>query len=108
MRNRILLLVLFLFLSFTEIDNYSLYGRLVDHGFNPISEFRIKIIKEKTNDLVKEIGFNNQNGEFLIKDLPPNKYIFEITVENYTKFSIRKEIFNKNESVGELFLQNTW
>lgn len=107
-KKQYLLLILLLCMSFNEISDFSICGRLVDHGFNPVSTFKIKVLKEKDNVFVKELHFNDENGEFLIKDLPPNKYIFEITVEHYTKYSITKEILNQNESVGEICLQNTW
>lgn len=103
-----LLFISFLFMSFNGINNYSIWGRLVDHGFNPVSTFTIKIFKEKDKVFVKELIFSDKNGEFVINDLPPNKYILEITVEQYTKYSVTKEIINKNESVGEICLQNTW
>ncbi|MCD9574054.1 hypothetical protein [Flavobacterium soyae] len=103
-----LLIILFLFMSFNEINNYSIWGRLVDHGFSPVPTFTIKVFQEKDNVFVKELQFNDKNGEFIINDLPPNKYILEITVEQYTKYSITKEIINKNESVGEICLQNIW
>lgn len=95
-------------MSLNATNNYSICGRLVDHGFSPVSFFKIKVFREKDNVFVKELHFNDKNGEFLINDLPSNKYILEITVEQYTKYSITKEITNKNESVGEIFLQNTW
>lgn len=103
-----LIFISFLFMSFNGINNYSIWGRLVDHGFSPVSIFKIKVFQERDSVFVKELHFNDKNGEFIIKDLPPNKYILEITVEQYTKYSITKEITNKNESLGEIYLQNTW
>ena len=58
--------------------------------------------------MIQELEVEDDNGEFLIKELTSYTYLIEITVENYTRYSIIKTVKDKNESVGEIFLQNSW
>ncbi|PXY46860.1 hypothetical protein [Flavobacterium hydrophilum] len=112
---RILLIILLsshLFATPSLKENFTIWGRIVDNGFSPIESFSIKVFElnvfTKQKKLIHDFKFRDDNGEFLIKNLNSETYLIEITVENYTRYSIIKTVGNKNESVGEIVLQNTW
>lgn len=96
----------------SEKETYSIWGRILDHGFSPIESFSIKVYELNTftnqKKIIQDFEVKDGNGEFLIKNLNPQTYLIEVTVENYSRYSIIKTIENKNESVGEIVLQNTW
>ena len=109
----ILILIGISFLSFkSKRENYSIWGRIVDDKFSPIDSFSIKVFEYNSNKEqkkpIQDFQVKDNNGEFLIKDLTPDTYLINITVENYTRYSIIKTVKDKNESVGEIFLQNSW
>ncbi len=93
-------------------ETFTIWGRIVDSGFSPIESFSIKVFELNTftnqKKIIQDFKVRDDNGEFLIKNLNSETYLIEITVENYTRYSIIKKIGNKNESVGEIVLQNTW
>jgi hypothetical protein len=112
---RIFLIILIsipLFASQLSKETFTLWGRLVDNGFSPIKSFSIKVFELNTltnqKNIIQDFKVRDDNGEFLIKNLNSETYIIEVTVENYTRYSITKTVGNKNESVGEIVLQNTW
>ncbi|REC61327.1 hypothetical protein DRF65_16565 [Chryseobacterium pennae] len=104
----ILIGILLISLSFTTKEKYSIWGRLVDHNYNPIEKFKIEIYQDNNQEIIQKLSIINENGEFLLKDLPPSTYEIRITVEKYTRYSTVKKIVNKNISVGEIALQNSW
>jgi len=115
MSKRILLIIFLsipLFAAQSPKDTFTIWGRIVDNGFSPIESFSIKVFELNTftnqKKLIQDFKIQDSNGEFLIKNLNSQTYLIEITVENYTRYSIIKTVGNKNESVGEIFLQNTW
>ncbi|QGK73474.1 hypothetical protein [Flavobacterium sp. SLB02] len=115
MTKRILLIILLsipLFAAQSPKETFSIWGRLVDNGFSPIESFSIKVFHLNTftnqKKIIQDFKVKDDNGEFLIKNLHPKTYLIEITVENYTRYSIIKTVENKNQSVGEIVLQNTW
>lgn len=115
MLKRILLIILLsipLFATPSPKETFTIWGRIVDSGFSPIESFSIKVFELNpfTNQkkIIQDFKVRNDNGEFLIKNLNSENYLIEITVENYTRYSIIKTLGNKNESVGEIVLQNTW
>jgi len=91
---------------------FTIWGRIVDHGFSPIESFSIQVFELDTvtnqKKIIQDFKARDDNGEFLIKNLHPETYLIEVTVENYTRYGIIKTVGNKNESVGEIVLQNTW
>jgi hypothetical protein len=112
---RILLIILLstpLFAAQSPKETFSIWGRLVDNGFSPIESFSIKVFQLNTftnqKKIILDFKVKDDNGEFLIKNLTSEAYLIEITVENYTRYSIIKTVENKNQSVGEIVLQNTW
>jgi len=115
MMKRTLLIILLsipLFAVQSAKETFSIWGRIVDNGFSPIESFSIKVfeLNPVTNQkkIIQDFKVRDDNGEFLIKNLNSETYLIEITVENYTRYSIIKTVGNKNESVGEIVLQNTW
>lgn len=100
-----------LFAARSQNETIHVWGRIVDHGFSPFSSFSIRVFElnpaEDNTKKIQDFTVIDDNGEFLIKNLNSGIYLIEITVINYTKYSIIKKI-NKNESVGEIILQNTW
>lgn len=108
----IIFLYIPLFAARTPNDTFHIWGRIVDHGFSPVTSFSITVfeLNPVTNNTkkIQDFAVIDDNGEFLIKNLNSGIYLIEITVTNYTKYSITKKIVNKNESVGEIILQNTW
>ena len=112
---RILLIILLstpLFATQSPKETFTIWGRIVDNGFSPIESFSIKVFELNTftnqKKIIQDFKVRDENGEFLIKNLNSETYLIEVTVENYTRYSIIKTIGNKNESVGEIILQNTW
>lgn len=101
-----------LFAAPSPKETFSIWGRLVDNGFSPIESFSIKVFQLNTftnqKKIIQDFKVADNNGEFLIKNLTPETYLIEITVESYTRYSIIKTVGNKNESLGEIVLQNTW
>lgn len=95
-------------MSFILIEQYSISGRIVDHNFNPIEDFKIEVYKEGSSALLQKLEIHSENGEFVIKHLRPDKYEIKIIVEKYTRYTKITEILNKNVSLGEIFLQNSW
>lgn len=115
MIKRILLITLIfmpLFTAQSQKESFSIWGRIVDSGFNPIESFSIKVFELNAftdqRKKIQDLKVWDHNGEFLIKNLSAQPYLIEITVENYTRYSIIKTVADKNESVGEIVLQNTW
>lgn len=108
----IILLSTPLFNTSSAKETFTIWGRLVDNGFSPIESFTIKVFELNTftnqKKIIQDFKVRDDNGEFLIKNLNSQTYLIEITVENYTRYSIIKTVGNKNESVGEIILQNTW
>ncbi|MBF4485757.1 hypothetical protein [Flavobacterium sp. CSZ] len=108
----IILLSTPLFTTSSTKETFTIWGRLVDNGFSPIESFKIKVFEINTfknqKKIIQDFKVRDDNGEFLIKNLNSQTYLIEITVENYTRYSIIKTLGNKNESVGEIVLQNTW
>jgi hypothetical protein len=100
------------FASQSPQETFTIWGRLVDNGFSPIQSFSIKVfeLNAVTNqkNIIQNFKVTDNNGEFLIQKLHSETYLIEVTVENYTRYSIIKTVVNKNESVGEIVLQNTW
>lgn len=96
----------------SEKKTFNIWGRILDHGFSPIESFSIKVYEFNTSTnqkkIIQDFEVRDGNGEFLIKSLNAQTYLIEVTVENYSRYSIIKTIENKNESVGEIVLQNTW
>ncbi|MCR4032147.1 MULTISPECIES: hypothetical protein [Flavobacterium] len=107
-----LLLSIPLFAFQPHKETFSVWGRILDNGFSPIESFSIKVFKiDNSTDqkkMIQDFKVNDDNGEFSVKKLSPQTYLIEITVENYSRYAIVKTIGNKNESVGEIVLQNTW
>lgn len=101
-----------LFAAQSQKESFSIWGRIVDSGFNPIESFSIKVFELSAftdqRKKIQDFKVWDHNGEFLIKTLSAQPYLIEITVENYTRYSIIKTVADKNESVGEIVLQNTW
>ncbi|WP_163407176.1 hypothetical protein [Flavobacterium ajazii] len=115
MIKRVLLIMLLsipLFAAQSSNETYTIWGRVVDHGFSPIESFSIKVFEFNiiTNQkkIIQDFKVMDNNGEFLIKNLKSETYLIELTVQNYTRYNIIKTVGNKNESVGEIVLQNTW
>lgn len=115
MMKRMLLIILLsipLFAAQSSKETFTIWGRIVDNGFSPIESFSIKVFELNTftnqKKIIQDFKIRDNNGEFLIKNLNSGTYLIEITVENYTRYSIIKTVGNKNESVGEIVLQNTW
>ncbi|SFE09636.1 carboxypeptidase-like regulatory domain-containing protein [Flavobacterium phragmitis] len=115
MIKRLLLIILLsipIFASTSMKGAFTIWGRIVDHGFSPIESFSIKVFEHNTltnqKKIIQDFKVRDDNGEFLIKNLNSGTYLIEVTVENYTRYSIIKTVANKNESVGEIVLQNTW
>nr|WP_199002699.1 hypothetical protein [Flavobacterium sp. ASV13] len=108
----ILLLIIPLFAAQSQKQTFSIWGRLVDNGFSPIESFSIKVFElDPLTDhkkMIQDFKVRSDNGEFLIKDLNAQTYLIEITVENYTRYSIIKTVLDKNLSAGEIVLHNTW
>jgi len=111
-----ILLILFLstpfFCTHSQKQTFTIWGRIVDSGFSPIESFSIKVfelnILTNQKNIIKDFKVRDGNGEFLIKKLNSQTYLIEVTVENYSKYSVIKTVGSKNESVGEIVLQNTW
>ncbi|MEL1253603.1 hypothetical protein AAEO57_07450 [Flavobacterium sp. DGU38] len=115
MIKRTLLIILLSISSFaaqSQKESFSIWGRIVDNGFSPIESFCIKVFELNAftdqRKKIQDFKVRNNNGEFLIKNLNAKTYLIEITVENYTRYSIIKTVAGKNESAGEIVLQNTW
>ncbi|PXY42138.1 hypothetical protein DMB65_02570 [Flavobacterium cheongpyeongense] len=115
MLKRILLITLLsipLFAAQSPKETFTIWGRILDNGFSPIESFSIKVFELNTftnqKKIIQDFKVRDNNGEFLIKNLNSETYLIEITVENYTRYSIIKTLGNKNESVGEIVLQKTW
>jgi hypothetical protein len=96
----------------SQKQGFTIWGRIVDNGYSPIESFSIKVFEldafTDQRKIIQDFKVRNNNGEFLIKNLHAQTYLIEITVENYTRYSIIKTIRNKNQSAGEIVLQNTW
>ncbi len=112
---RILLIILLsipLYAAHQPEETFTIWGRIVDHGFSPIESFSIQVFELDTaanqKKIIQDFKVSDDNGEFLIKNLHPETYMIEITVENYARYGILKTVGNRNESVGEIVLQNTW
>jgi len=115
MLKRILFIILLsipLFAAPSLKETFNIWGRILDSGFSPIESFSIKVFELNTftnqKKIIQDFKARDDNGEFLIKNLNSGTYLIEVTVENYTRYSIIKTVGNKNESVGEIVLQNTW
>lgn len=106
------LLSILLFGAQSSKETFTIWGRIVDHGFSPVKSFSIRVFelntKENEKNIIQDFTVTDDNGEFLIKNLNSETYLIEITVVNYTKYSIIKKVGNKSESVGEIVLQDTW
>lgn len=93
-------------------ETFTIWGRIVDHGFSHIESFSIQVFELDTvanqKKIIQDFKARDGNGEFLIKNLDPKTYLIEVTVENYARYGIIKTVGNKNESAGEIVLQNTW
>jgi|GEM_PF-431322 len=115
MVKKIILIILLsapFFAAQSQKQTFAVWGRIVDHGYSPIELFSIKVFRINvltyTKKIIQDFKVSDTNGEFLVKDLSYGTYLIEITVENYTRYGIIKTVENKNESVGEIVLQNTW
>lgn len=115
MIKKAVLIILFaspLFTAQSQKQTFAIWGRIVDHGYSPIESFSVKVFQLypliNQKKIIQDFKASDANGEFLIKDLNSGIYLIEITVENYTRYGIIKTVENKNESVGEIVLQNTW
>jgi hypothetical protein len=115
MIKKIILIILLsapFFAAQSQKQTFSVWGRIVDHGYSPIELFSINVFRihvlTNTKKIIQNFKVSDTNGEFLVKDLNSGTYLIEITVENYTRYGIIKTVENKNESVGEIVLQNTW
>ncbi|MFC5977213.1 hypothetical protein [Flavobacterium salmonis] len=108
----IMLLSILLFAAQSLKGTFTIWGRIVDNEFSPIESFSIKVFELNTftnqKKIIQNFKVRDNNGEFLIKNLNSETYLIEVTVVNYTRYSIIKTVVNKNESVGEIVLQNTW
>ena len=99
MMKRILLIILLsipLFATTSLKETFNIWGRIVDSGFSPIESFSIKVFEFNTitnqKKITQDFKVRDDNGEFLIKNLNSETYLIEVTVENYTRYSIIKTL----------------
>ena len=99
----IFLLAINLFAAQSHKETFTIWGRIVDNGFSPIESFSIKVFELNTftnqKKIIQDFKVRDDNAEFLIRKLNPETYLIEVTVENYTRYSIIKTVAIKNESV---------
>ncbi|WP_223580768.1 hypothetical protein [Sphingobacterium sp. GVS05A] len=102
---------LFILLSSFLLDQYVVTGRLVDHQYNPVTYFIVKVYKSNQQkeklDRLRIDTVHHQNGEFKIGELNKGSYLLEIDVPDYTGYTISVDIKDRNRSMPEIQLQPT-
>jgi outer membrane receptor protein involved in Fe transport len=102
-------LVLFIFYPISTLfsQTFEIEGKIIDESLNqPFSWVNVLLLDANTKDVIKGTASKDQ-GEFVFKDLSPNKYIIEVSFIGFQKKEVEVELSDSNIDLGKIYLSSS-
>ena len=101
MRNRFLYVVVLLFLFIKVNAQVNITGKVTDDRSRPLINVTVHLLNTQASSL------SNSQGDFSINNIPPGKYIIQLSAISYADITRAVEVTSVNNYTFNFQLQNT-
>jgi hypothetical protein len=106
MKKSVVLLMVIIITAITaRAQDISVSGSLTDKGNKPLSGAGVVLLNAFDSAYIKG-GQTDKNGDFIIHNISPGKYIIKISYLGYTNLFINKDIYTQSILLGKLVLNS--